>query len=133
MQARVEPQFLFSTLAQVQNLYEANAATGERMLDELIAYLRAATPRMRDTSSTLAQEIELARAYLAILKVRLGDRLEYAIDIAEDSHGARMPPDDAAADDQPRDRAWTGASEDQRQHSDHCRRFRRTTAARDHR
>jgi len=92
MQARVEPQFLFNTLAQVRDLYDANAALGERTLDDLIAYLRAAMPRMRDTSSTVAQEIELARAYLAIVKVRLGDRLEYAIDVAEDIGEARMPP-----------------------------------------
>jgi hypothetical protein len=92
MQARVEPQFLFNTLAQVRDLYDANAALGERTLDDLIAYLRAAMPRMRDTSSTVAQEIELARAYLAIVKVRLGDRLEYTIDLAEDIGEARMPP-----------------------------------------
>ena len=65
MQARVEPQFLFNTLAQVRDLYRADAALGERMLDELIAYLRAAMPKMRDTSSTVGQEIELVRAYLA--------------------------------------------------------------------
>ena len=37
------------------------------MLDELIAYLRAAMPKMRDTSSTVGQEIELVRAYLGIV------------------------------------------------------------------
>ena len=92
MQARVEPRFLFNTLAQVQHLYQANPALGERMLDELIAYLRAAMPRMRDTSSTLLQEIELARAYLAIVKVRLGDRLDYVIDMPNDIGDARLPP-----------------------------------------
>ncbi len=43
------------------DLYRADAALGERMLDELIAYLRAAMPKMRDTSSTVGQEIELVR------------------------------------------------------------------------
>ena len=62
------------------------------MLDDLIAYLRAAMPRMRDTSSTVAQEMELARAYLAIVKVRLGDRLEFVIDVPDGVGGARMPP-----------------------------------------
>jgi sensor histidine kinase YesM len=92
MQARVEPQFLFNTLAQVKRLYELDPPLAGRMLDDLIAYLRAAMPRMRDTSSTLAQEIELARAYLAIVKVRLGDRLEYAIDVPDGIGDARMPP-----------------------------------------
>jgi LytS/YehU family sensor histidine kinase len=81
MQARGEPKFLFNTLAQVYDLYRVDAVRGERMLDDLIAYLRAAMPRMRDSSSTLAQEIELARAHLAIAKMRLGDRLDYSIDV----------------------------------------------------
>jgi Histidine kinase len=81
MQARVEPQFLFNTLAQVGRLYEIDAVRAENMLEELIAYLRAAMPKMRDTSSTLGQELELVRAYLGIVRVRLGDRLTYEIDL----------------------------------------------------
>lgn len=92
MQARVEPQFLFNTLAQVRALYREDAALGERMLDELIAYLRAAMPRMRDSASTLGQELEFVRAYLAIVKLRLGDRLEFSIDAAPVDAAARMPP-----------------------------------------
>ena len=92
MQARVEPQFLFNTLTQLGALYREDAARGERMLDELINYLRAAMPRMRDTASTLGQEIELARAYLAIVAVRLGDRLTFSTDAPAEHGGARMPP-----------------------------------------
>ena len=92
MQARVEPQFLFNTLAQVRDLYRASAARGERMLDELIAYLRAAVPKMRDTSSTVRQEIELVRAYLGIVRLRLGERLAFEIEAPEQIADARMPP-----------------------------------------
>jgi len=92
MQARVEPRFLFGTLAQVKRLYERDAALGERMMDELIAYLRAAMPRMRDTSSTVAQECDLARAYLAIVNVGLGDRLGVAVDCPAGAEAVRMPP-----------------------------------------
>jgi LytS/YehU family sensor histidine kinase len=93
MQARVEPQFLFNTLAQVKRLYEQSAARGEQMLDELIAYLRAAMPKMRDTSSTVGQEMELVRAYLGIVRLRLGERLAFAIEPLEASvAAARLPP-----------------------------------------
>lgn len=92
MQARVEPQFLFNTLAQVRLFYRSDAVLAERMLSELIAYLRAAMPKMRDTSSTLAQELELARAYLAIVRVRLGDRFSFDIEEPADIADARMPP-----------------------------------------
>jgi sensor histidine kinase YesM len=80
MQARVEPQFLFNTLAQVRELYERDAVVAGRVLDDLISYLRAALPHLRESSSTLGQEIALARAYLDIMQVRLGERLEFSID-----------------------------------------------------
>jgi hypothetical protein len=92
MQARVEPQFLFNTLAQVRELYRASTARGEQMLDELIAYLRAAMPRMRDTSSTVGQEIDLVRAYLGIVSLRLGERLAFDIEPPGEAADARMPP-----------------------------------------
>ena len=92
MQARVEPQFLFNTLAQVKRTYALNAALGKQLLDALIAYLRAAMPRMRDTSSTVGQELELVRAYLDIVHLRLADRLTFAIEPPDDGvPGARMP------------------------------------------
>ena len=92
MQARVEPQFLFNTLVQVERLYELDAELAARMLDDLIAYLRAAMPLMRDTSSTVAQEFELARAYLDIVRVRLGERLTATIETPSWGEDIRMPP-----------------------------------------
>ena len=93
MQARVEPTFLFNTLSQVRDLYRADVARGECMLDELIAYLRAAMPKMRDTSSTIGQEIELVRAYLAVVRLRLAGHLAYEIAPVDAAvAAARMPP-----------------------------------------
>ena len=92
MQARVEPRFLFNTLAQVERLFESDSARAECMLDDLIAYLRAAMPMMRDTSSTVGQELELARAYLSIVKIRLAERLVFDIEAPPDCRHARMPP-----------------------------------------
>ncbi len=92
MQARVEPQFLFNTLAQVRELYEQDVVVAGRMLDDLIAYLRAALPHLRHSSSTLGQEIALAQAYLDIMRVRLGDRLSFDIAVPEAAKSARVPP-----------------------------------------
>jgi hypothetical protein len=91
MQARVEPQFLFNTLAQVRELYEQDVVVAGRMLDDLIAYLRAALPHLRDSSSTLGQEIALVQAYLDIMRVRLGDSLRFGIDVPDAAKSARMP------------------------------------------
>ncbi|HEV8553558.1 MAG TPA: histidine kinase [Casimicrobiaceae bacterium] len=92
LQARVEPQFLFNTLAQVRALYESDPAKGGQMLGDLIDYLRAALPRLRDSTSTLEREVELAIAYLKIMQVRLGDRLAFQVDVQDAVRAARMPP-----------------------------------------
>ncbi len=92
MQARVEPQFLFNTLAQVRELYARDAHAAARMLEDLIAYLRAALPHLRESSSTLGQEVALARAYLDIMRIRLGEKLKFEIDVPQALAGARMPP-----------------------------------------
>ena len=92
MQARVEPRFLFNTLLQIERLYQSDSELAAHMLDDLIAYLRAAMPLMRDTSSTVAQEFELARAYLDIVRLRLGERLAVNIEPPAGGEDIRMPP-----------------------------------------
>jgi hypothetical protein len=89
LQARVEPQFLFQTLARVRMLYETNATGADRMLDELIVYLRCAMPRMRDTAAELAQELTLAEAWVTI--VHGGAPLLLSIDCDEHARRARVP------------------------------------------
>ena len=92
MQARVEPLFLFNTLAQVERLYELDPPLAARVLDDLIAYLRAAMPLMRNTSSTVVQEIELASAYLNIVRLRTGERLAVRTEVPPEAATMRMPP-----------------------------------------
>ena len=60
LQARVEPQFLFNTLAEVRDLYDVDPALGGRMLGDLIGYLRAALPHFRESTSTVGREFESA-------------------------------------------------------------------------
>lgn len=92
MQARIEPQFLFNTLVQVERLYERDANLASRTLDDLITYLRVAMPSMRESSSTVARELELARAYLEIVRIRLAERLAVSIEIPPGAENIRMPP-----------------------------------------
>jgi signal transduction histidine kinase len=81
MQAQIEPHFLFNTLASVQFLTETDPPQASRLLGHLLSYLRAALPQMRSASTTLGQEVELAEAYLNILRMRMGPRLDFAIDV----------------------------------------------------
>ncbi|HST01248.1 MAG TPA: histidine kinase, partial [Usitatibacter sp.] len=62
LQAQVEPHFLYNTLASVQALTETDPPRATAMTGHLISYLRNALPKMRESSSTVGQEIELVRA-----------------------------------------------------------------------
>jgi len=67
-------------------------AAANQMTGHLIQYLRSALPKMRENTSTIGQEIELVRAYLNILKMRMGTRLEFDIDCATDLQTLSFPP-----------------------------------------
>jgi hypothetical protein len=60
MQARIDPQFLFDALAAVERIHDVDAAAGDRLLDNLIKYLRAVLPDLIATRSTVGKEVELA-------------------------------------------------------------------------
>ena len=92
MQAQVEPAFLLGTLEDVGRLHETDPDTADRVLDALILFLRAALPHLRETTSTVSKEFDLARAYLSIAKVRLKDRLSFHVDVPDIARDARMPP-----------------------------------------
>ena len=92
LQAQIEPHFLFNTLAHIKRLHLIDATRGKAMLHDLAAYLRAALPQMRDSSSTLGRELEHARAYLNVLQGRMGERLEVCIVVPNDLHAAELPP-----------------------------------------
>ena len=92
LQAQVEPHFLYNTLANVQALNEVDPPAANQMVGHLIQYLRASLPKMRESSSTVGQELELVRAYLNILQMRMGSRLAFSIAAADDLLACAFPP-----------------------------------------
>lgn len=74
MQAHVEPEFLFNTLRDVDQLYGVAPQRAAALIDALIAYLRLALPGLRadgQTSlSTLGAEIDLVAAWLVVMRLR---------------------------------------------------------------
>jgi hypothetical protein len=92
LQAQVEPHFLYNTLASVQALTEVDPAKASEMTGHLIQYLRNALPKMRESVSTVGQEVELVRAYLSILQMRMGSRLAFSIAVPESLAALPFPP-----------------------------------------
>ena len=92
MQAQVEPQFLFNTLRQIGDLYETDRPSADRMLDNLILYLRGVLPQLRTSSSTLGEEVQLAQAYLNVERIRLHERFDFVFDVPQRLASATFPP-----------------------------------------
>lgn len=92
LNAQVEPHFIFNTLANVRALVDSGSPQASAVLGHLVAYLRAAIPRLGAAEPTLAQEAELVRAYLALMHTRMPDRLAYALDIDPAALALRCPP-----------------------------------------
>jgi hypothetical protein len=91
--AQIEPHFLFNTLANVQALVDAGSPRAAPVLKSLIAYLRAAMPRLQDGSQlALRDEIGLVRAYLDLMQLRMPDRLQVDIDVDPALLALRFPP-----------------------------------------
>ena len=89
LHAQVEPHFLYNTLASAQHLTRTDPPLADQMLGNLITYLRHSLPRTDTSPSTLGEEVERARAYLEILQIRMGPRLQLQIEVPR--HLLAMP------------------------------------------
>jgi LytS/YehU family sensor histidine kinase len=75
LQAQIEPHFLFNTLANLDALIAVDPGCARNLLANLIRYLRAALTHARSEAATLQTEVELLKAYLAIMGMRMPNRL----------------------------------------------------------
>jgi len=92
LQAQVEPHFLFNTLALIGQLIETDPPQAARIHQNLIDYLRATLPQMRAKGAgTLGRQIEMSRAYLAIMQARMRARLAVSVDVPDHMLSATFP------------------------------------------
>ena len=93
LQAQVEPHFLFNTLALIGQLIETDPPEAARVHAHLIDYLRSTLPQMRARDGgTLGKQVELSRAYLAIMQARMKERLQVRFEVPDLPHSAPFPP-----------------------------------------
>ncbi len=92
LQAQIEPHFLYNTLANVQVLVRSTPIVADQMLQHLITYLKAAIPDVRNGRGLLGQEVDRAQSYLQIMQIRMGARLQFAINIDDDLRQIAIPP-----------------------------------------
>ncbi|WP_243049817.1 histidine kinase [Dyella sp. RRB7] len=92
LHAQVEPHFLYNTLASAQYLTRTDPVQADHMLGHLIHYLRHALPLTDDALSTLGDELERTRAYLEIMRLRMGPRLSLQLDVPDALRAVPLPP-----------------------------------------
>lgn len=92
LHAQVEPHFLYNTLASAQYLTRTDPAQADRMLGHLIHYLRHSLPLTEDALSTLGDELERTRAYLEIMRLRMGPRLSLQLEVPDALRAVPLPP-----------------------------------------
>jgi signal transduction histidine kinase len=90
--AQIEPHFLMNTLANLRYLIGANPRAASEMLDHLADFLERALDRSRAAHSTLGEELQLVASYLAIMQIRMGERLAFELDAPAELKSTPFPP-----------------------------------------
>ncbi|WP_346838466.1 histidine kinase [Microbulbifer sp. SAOS-129_SWC] len=89
LQSRIRPHFLFNSMNSLASLIAIDPERAERLVEDLSALFRAslAEPKL----APLAQEVALAKRYLDIESLRLGERLRQHWDVAADLDTVPIP------------------------------------------
>jgi len=90
LQARIQPHFLFNSLNSAIALVREDPAKAESLLEDLSELFRHVLVSKGD-SVTLAEEVQVARHYLAIEEIRFGERLRVEWSIDPRAGSARVP------------------------------------------
>jgi two-component system sensor histidine kinase AlgZ len=91
LQARIRPHFLYNSINAVLSLMRSDPRRAERALEDLADLFRVLMADNR-TLAPIANEVELARQYLAIEELRLGERLRVSWKIDGMPADALVPP-----------------------------------------
>lgn len=88
---QMQPHFLFNALNTIGGLMHLDVARADATLTQLAALLRATLALSERTSTTLAEEITLARAYASIMQERFQQRVTLNWEIAPDTLDILVP------------------------------------------
>lgn len=92
LRAQLDPHFLFNSLNSVAALIGNDTAAARQMCFLMAQFFRKSLTLAREQSITLGEEVSLVQTFLAIEKVRFGDRLQSKFDISDDVRDVAVPP-----------------------------------------
>ena len=91
LKMEINPHFLGNALGAVSSLVRTDPVAAERMLDQLDDVLRTALSRIGTQKVSLGEEIDGLAPFLAVERVRFGDRLAISWDVPDAVREARVP------------------------------------------
>ena len=92
LETQLEPHMLFNTLANLRALIGVDARRAQDMLDRLVAYLRATLAASRASTFSLGAEFDRLNDYLELMRVRMGARLQFKLDLPAELSSQQIPP-----------------------------------------
>ena len=90
LQARIRPHFLFNSINAVLSIIRADPRRAETALEDMADLFRMAMAENQEMA-LLQREIGLSRQYLALEKLRLGERLQVNWQVGEGLQVAMVP------------------------------------------
>ena len=97
LQSQLNPHFIHNMLQTIGIMAEEGSSAAIQDLIVNLARMLRYVSSTEATTATLGTEIEYAESYLAGMRARFGESLEYVIDVRpEMTAGRRSPPDSAA-------------------------------------
>lgn len=91
LQARVNPHFLYNSLNSIAGLAQEDPVKTEEMAIALSHFFKYSTNRQTENWSTIEKEIEILETYLAIEKIRFGDRLQFKMNCPDELFLEKTP------------------------------------------
>jgi two-component system, LytTR family, sensor histidine kinase AlgZ len=92
LRAQLDPHFLFNSLNSVAALIGSDPAAARQMCFLMAQFFRKSLTLGREQAIPLEEEVSLAQTFLAIEKVRFGERLQSKFDITDDVRHVAVPP-----------------------------------------
>jgi hypothetical protein len=92
IESQLEPHMLFNTLANLRVLISLDPPRAQAMLDRLISFLRATLGASRAGMHPLQAEFDRLADYLALMGIRMGERLQSSLELPDDLRLQPVPP-----------------------------------------
>src|SRR5256714_296162 len=91
LRAQLQPHFLFNTLQSISTLIHRDPPAADRMLTDLSGLLRLSLRNPSAQEVPLREELSFLELYLAIMRVRFGDRLVIDVHVPDQLLDALVP------------------------------------------